>query len=809
MTLLQDLRFASRLLVKDRWFTLVAAVTLALGIGANTTVFTIVYGVLIRGLPFDRSEDLVYLATRDTTQGADDSSPVSWREFQDWRDKAKTFEQLAAFRTGQVTLSDADRPAERFNGALVTANLFTVIRQQPVLGRDFMTGEDAAGATPVAMIGYRVWANRYSSDPNIIGRSIKINEVAYTVGGVMPEGMRFPTNADVWRPLPPVTDLEASRNRNVNVFGRLAPGVSWAQAAAEMRTISIAQQGAYPDTNRNIEARLMTFNERYNGGRIRTVLFALLGAVGSVLLIACANVANLLLARSAFRAREMAVRTALGATRWRIIRQLLIESVMLACIGGVFGLGLAAGGVRAFAAAVARIEKPYWIRFEFDWSVLGYFALICLATGIVFGLAPAFQVSRTNLNDLMKEGGRGTAGGRRARWLTSTLVVAELTLTLALLTGAGLMTRSFLKLYAVELGIDTSHLLTLRTQLLDRKYPTPDRRYQFFETLQTRLGQIPGVSMVAVATTLPSEGTGTTTFEIEGQPADRPERRPRVGLVDISSTYFDTLATPVRRGRGLQPHDGQAGADVVVINERLAAQLPAGMDPIGRRIRIFTGKDNTPGPWLTIVGVSSTIRQGDSRDLEPSAVMYRPYRVSSPAGLAILVRTQNDPALATNAVRQMVQTIDPDQPVFAIKTLDELVAEPRYPYSVFGTLFVVFGVIGLVMSAVGIYAVTAYSVTQRTQEIGVRLALGARTDQISWLILRSGLLQLSIGLGLGLLAAYGVGNVLKTLIVQIPATDPVTFVSITLLLTLVTIVACLLPALRATRLDPLAALRVD
>ena len=809
MTLLQDLRFASRLLVKDRWFTLVAAVTLALGIGTNTTVFTIVNGVLVRGLPFDRSEDLVYLATRDTTQGENDTNGVSWREFQDWRDKAKTFEGMAAFRNGQATLSEPDRPAERFNAAFVTANTFSVIRQQPILGRTFMNGEDAAGAAPVAIIGYRVWTNRYSSDPHIVGRSIKINDAPYTVIGVMPSGMRFPINADVWRPLLPTTDLEASRNRNIDVFARLAPGASWTQAAADMRVISRAQQTAYPDTNKDIEARLMTFNERFNGGRIRTVLFALLGAVGSVLLIACANVANLLLARSAFRAREMAVRTALGATRWRIVRQLLIESVMLACIGGLLGLGLAAGGVRAFAAAVAQIDKPYWIRFDFDWSVLGYFAAICVATGIVFGLAPAFQVSRANLNDLMKEGGRGTAGGARARWLTSTLIVAELTLTLALLTGAGLMTRSFLKLYALELGIDTSHVLTLRTQLLDRKYPTPDQRYQFFETLQARLGQIPGVSSVAVATSLPAEGVGATPFELEGQAAESPERRLRAGIVDISPSYFETVARPVRRGRGLQPHDGQSGADVIVINERMAAQLPAGTDPIGRRIRFFSGRDSTPGPWFTIVGISPTIRQGDSREVEPLAVTYRPYRFSSPSGLAILVRTPGDPALVTNAVRQAVQTIDPDQPVFALRTLDELVAQPRYPYAVFGTLFVVFGAIGLVMSAVGIYAVTAYSVTQRTQEIGVRMALGAQTNQISWLILRSGLLQLVLGLSLGLLAAYGVSNVLKTLIVQIPSTDLVTFVSITLLLTLVTIVACLLPARRATKLDPLAALRVD
>jgi putative ABC transport system permease protein len=809
MTLLQDVRFAARLLVKDRWFTVVAALTVALGIGVNTTVFTLVNGVLIRGLPFDRSEEIVYLATRDTTQGENSNDPVSWREFVDWREKSKAFTGLAAFRQGQVVVSDPDHPAERVNGAFVTTNVFGVLRQQPVIGRDFAPGEDAAGAAPVAMIGYTVWKNRYSSDPNIVGRVIKINDAPFTIIGVMPQGMRFPINADLWRPLLPTTDLEASRNRNTDVFGRLNSGVGWTQAAAEMGTISRALQSIYPDTNKNIEARLMTFNDRFNGGRIRIVLFTLLGAVGSVLLIACANVANLLLARSAVRAREMAVRTALGATRWRIVRQLLIESVMLACIGGIFGLGLAAAGVRAFGAAVADIDKPYWIRFEFDWAVLGYFAAICVATGIIFGLAPAFQISRTNLNDLMKEGGRGTAGGARARWLTSTLVVVEISLALALLTGAGLMTRTFLSLYSLDLGINTGHLLTMRMQLVQRKYPTIEQRHLFYETLQSRLRQLPGVTSVAVASSLPSQGAGWYPYELEGRPAENPERRPRVTVLDVGPGYFETIGTTLRRGRAVHPDDGVPGREVVVINDRLAATFPPGEDPIGQRIRVFSGRETKPEAWATIVGISPTIMQGNIRDLEPAAVMYRPYRQFAGLGLGILVRTQGEPTLATNAVRQAIQSIDPDQPIFSLRTLDQVVAEPRYPFAVFGTLFVIFGVVGLAMSAVGIYAVTAYSVTQRTQEIGVRMALGARPGQIAWMILRSGFVQLAIGLTLGLAAAYGVSGVLSNIVVRISTTDPMTFVSITLLLTLVTVVACLVPARRATRMDPLSALRID
>ncbi len=550
MSLLQDLRYAVRMLLKDPWFTIVAATALGLGIGVNTTVFTLVNAVLIRGLPFDQSHELVFLATHDTTRD-DDGSPASWQELEEWRAKTRSFSGLAAFRPQQMNVSDPDHPAERVSGAAVTANTFGLLRQQPFLGRDFAQGEDTAGAAPVAILGYSVWKNRYGSDAGVIGRTLKINEAAYSIIGVMPEGMRFPTNADLWRPMLPPT-AENSRNRNISVFGRLASGRDWRQATVEMAAVSQQLQTTYPETNKNIEALLMTFNERFNGGPIRLVFLSLLGAVGFVLLIACANVANLLLARSAYRAREMAVRTALGAGRGRIVRQLLIESVLLACIGGVLGLGLTTVGVRLFDAAVADVGKPYWIVFTLDWSVFGYFAAICLATGIVFGLAPALQVSKTNLNDLMKEGGRGQSGGARARWLTSGLVVAELTLTLALLTGAGLMARSFLKLYSLDLGFETGHLLTLRTQLVESKYPKPEQRQIFFDALLARLRALPGVTGAAMASTLPLGGAGEFRFEIEGRPVSDAAIRPRVSVVDAGPGYFETLGVTIQRGRSFR-----------------------------------------------------------------------------------------------------------------------------------------------------------------------------------------------------------------------------------------------------------------
>ena len=809
MTFLQDLRFAARMLLKDRWFTVVAATALGLGIGVNTTVFTFVNAVLIRGLPFERADEIAYLATHDTTRDEDDSSAASWQEFEDWRDKARSFAALAAFRFQQMNISDPEHPAERASGVAVTANTFSVLRVQPFLGRDFSPGDDAAGAAPVVIIGYSIWKNRYGSDTAVIGRALKINEVAHTIIGIMPEGMRFPTNSDLWRPLQPLTG-ESRPNRFISVFGRRAAGVTWNQAAAEMAGISRQLQTTYPDTNKNIEARLMTFNQRFNGGPIRLVFLSLLGAVGFVLLIACANVANLLLARSAYRAREMAVRTALGASRSRIVRQLLIESVMLACIGGVLGLALASVGIRLFDAAVADVGKPYWIEFTLDLTVFGYFAIICLVTGIVFGLAPALQVSKTNLNDLMKEGGRGQSGGARARWLTSTLVVGELALTLALLTGAGLMARSFLKLYSLDLGFETGHVLTLRTQLVESKYPKPEERLIFFDALQQRIRALPGVTHAALASTLPLGGTGEFKFEIEGQPINNEATRPRVAVVDAGPGYFETLGVAVQRGRAFVEADGAAGAEVIVINRRLATEFFAATEPLGRRIRLMQGsKEDQPGPWLTIVGISPTIRQGEVQALEPAAVLYKPSRMAASLGTAMIVRTVGDPRAMIGAVREAAKMLDPDQPLFDVRTLDESLARNRWQYAVFGTIFVILAVLALVLSSVGIYAITSYAVTQRTQELGLRLALGAQASQIAWLILRTGLVQLGVGLALGLAAAYGVSQVLKSLVAQIPAVDPVTFIGITALLTIVMLTACLIPARRATRMDPLEALREE
>jgi putative ABC transport system permease protein len=818
--MLQDLRFAVRMLVKDRWFTLVAVLALGLGIGVNTTVFTFVNAVLIRGLPYKDSERILIVTTKDTTQP--NPGVASYQDFEDWRAQTKSFASLACFQQTSVNVTDSGHPPERTPAARVCANAFGLLGQPMHLGRDFLPHEEKKGAEPVAILGYGLWKSRYGSDPKVIGRVLNLNQVATTVVGVMPEGVRFPNNADLWQPLVPDQNSLRRSARNMTVFGRLAPGVSREAAQAEMRGIAQQLATQFPETNKNIDAVLLTINERQNGGPIRIMFLSLLGAVGFVLLIACANVANLQLARSAQRAREVAVRVALGASRARVVRQLLVESTLLAFIGGVLGLGLATVGVRLFDKAVEGAGKPYWIQFTFDPAVFGYLTLICFTTGILFGLAPALQVSKTNVNEILKEGGRGNAGGRRARWFTSTMVVVELALTIVLLAGAGLMIRSFLKLYSFDLGADTGNVLTMRVGLPDQKYPKPEQRQVFFESLLTKLEAIPGMQSVALASALPFGGSEGRRLEIDGRPVAAGTQLPRVAYITVSPRYFEVVNVTVRRGRALTDADGAPGSEVAVVSERFAVQHFPNEDPLGRRIRLLTGDGrqpppppaaNTPPPpqpkWLTIVGVSPTIRQGNPQALEPDAVVYVPHRLESPGFMSLMARSRVEATTLTMQMRQAVQAVDPELPVFGVQTMNQFLAQARWPYRVFGSMFAIFAAIALVLSAVGIYAVTAYAVTQRTQEIGVRMALGARRGQVSWLILRTGLIQLAIGLALGLAGALPISSVLQTLVVQIPTKDPVTFMAIATILIGVTIAACLIPARRATKLDPLVALRAD
>ena len=819
MGLWEDVRFAARLLVKDKWFSLVAAVALALGIGVNATVFTFVNAVLIRGVPMPDADRVMAIGSTDRVRNR--NMGVSYLDFRDWRDSTRTFDLFSIFSGSIANLSDEGQPPERYNGAQVDATAFRIMGQQPVLGRGFTADDDRPGAAAVALIGHGVFVNRYGGNPSVIGRSVRINDVPATIIGVMPEGFKFPFNTDVWLPVGTVQGLDQQRRnaRNWQVFGHLAPGVTREQAQSELINISRKLEAENPDTNKDIQARVQSYHEAQNPIQIRTVFLSLMGAVAFVLLIACANVANLLLSRSTNRAREISVRISLGASRWRIIRQLLIESVILAVISGLAGLGVAAIGIELFDRATVDAGRPYWIQFNMDATVIAFFALVCLGTGILFGLAPALHVSKTDVNDVLKEGGRtGSAGVRARRW-TGVLMVAELTLTVVLLAGAGFMIRNFLTMYRFDLGIDTSQLLTMNLALPERKYPALEQRLAFYEQLQQRLRANPRIENATVTSNIPMQGGFRRVLNIEGKPLDQGQQPPRVTMLTVDPRYFKTIALPLQRGRDLTDEDGMIGREAAVINQRFAALHFPNEDPIGRRITLSIDLQGGAPPTggiptsltATIVGIVPNVRQNDFNLPDPDPIAYLPFRTDPRGFMALLVRSQGDPKAMTPILREEVRAIDPDLPLFGIRTMDEQLAQARWPFRVFGSMFAIFALIALTLSAVGLYAVTAYAVSQRTQEIGIRMALGAQGNQVSWLFLRRSFVQLAIGLMLGVAGAFGVGQLFAStqLLVQNTGRDPVTIGGIAILLAAVAVAASVLPAKRATRLDPLIALRRD
>ena len=778
---------------------------LAFGIAANTAVFTIANAIVIRDLPFDQPDRLVEIRTR--TREGDWS--MSYPDLRDVLQRTRTFEGTAGFADDTMNVSEETRAAERFVGAYVSANAFALVGQQPILGRAFTTDDERPGAQPVVMLGYAVWQSRYQSDKGVLGRTVRVNGVPSVVIGVMAEGFGFPLVSEMWQPLTllPPQRLERRDERTLGTVGRLRPGATLEQARADLDIIMAALAREYPDTNADVRPIVNTF--RYGiGPQVSTTIYALLGAVTFVLLIVCANVANLLLARATDRTREISARIAIGASRWQITRQLLIESVLLALTGGLIGLGLSVIGVRIFARAVADSGAPYWLDFAFDIRVFGFFAAVCLGTALLFGLAPALYASRMNVSESLNEAGRSGAGTIRIRRWAGALVILQLALAPILLTSAGLMMRTLLAEYSINSGIETDGLFRLRLSLTSQGYPNPDQRARFYRQLEDRLASGPNFR-AALAHAAPLEGATPRTVSFDSGRDDRPGAGPVASIVTIGLRYFDTLGVALLRGRDFRESDTGVGDVPAIVNARFAELHFPDRDPIGQRIRLTANglRDDTEPERVTVVGVVANVRQREIDPLAFDPIVYLPYAANPLTWASILVRTESDVALVASQVRERVRALDPDLPLFDILTIDAVLDRELWATQIFGAMFTIFALIALATSAVGLYAVTARAAAQRTREIGIRMALGAQARQIWWLVTRRVSIQLAIGAVLGIAGAVAFARLLQGVLFRVSPADPPTLLGVSILLVVVGVGASLTPARRAMRLDPVAALR--
>jgi putative ABC transport system permease protein len=817
----QDIRFGFRMLLKDRRFTAAAVVALALGIAVNNSVFTIVNAALLRDLPFEDASRLIRISMVDNRG---DRLGLNYQEFQEWRDAATSFQGLSAHTGDTMNVSDAGHPAERLRGTYISASGFGLLRVQPILGRAFLPEDEQEGAPPVAILAYDVWQGRYGGDATVVGRSIRVNDVPTTVVGIMPPGMNFPLTAQIWQPLTVMPGLSTRPRsaRNISVFGRLKDSIELGAARAEVETLAARAAQQFPDSSKDLRLAVMTLKESTTGTGVN-LLWTLMGAVGFVLLIACANVANLLLARASQRSREIAVRASLGASRWRIVRQLLIECTLIALVAGSIGFVLSIYGVRAMSIAFNVIEvgapdsgvKPYWVDLSMNGLAWMFLGILCLLASLGAGLIPAWHLAKTDVNDALKEGGRSGAGGIRARRMASGLMMAELALTLILLTGAGLMIRSFFALYLKDVVAQTSGLVTMRLALPLEKYATNDQRQRFVDALHSRLTGVPMFESVTLGSDIPLQpmSTAARSLTMEAHPLQAGEKPPTVTYVDVGPRYLETFGLHILRGRGLTDADGLPGQEGAVVNERFASMYFQGDEVLGQRIQL-TGPALSAGkaPWLTIVGVTQTLPVFFPGRTEEPAV-YIPYHAdpASQRFVSVIVRTGDRTSKlgAAKTLREQAAALDPGLPLFALQTMDEAVARSRMSTRVLGSWFITLAIIALTLASVGLYALTAHGVAQRTHEIGVRVALGARPAQVVRLFLRRTIVQLAVGLVLGLWGSLAIGSLLRGFISEIDPRDPLTLALVVALLVGVAFVASLLPSRRAAKVDPAVALRAE
>jgi putative ABC transport system permease protein len=803
-TLLQDLRFAARLLVKDRWFSLVTVLVLALAIGATTAMFTMINAIVFRGLPVN-DDRIVSISTRDQ-HGRE--TGISLPDFQDWHESAQSFSGMAAYFNIALSVSDDVQAPDLRGGPYISANVFRLLDVKPALGRDFLPDEDRRGAPGTAVLAHDFWQSRYGGDPTMVGRTIRVNDRPAVVIGVMPAGFKFPIASDLWVPLEHASS-PAPRPRNARThagFARLRDGVTLQQARAELESIAAQLAQTYPETNAGIRPVVERFSERFGSRPVRGLLLTLMGAVAFVLLVACANVANLLLARSAHRAREISLRTSLGASRGRIVRQLIVESLLLASVAALAGIGVAFAAVRVFATQLP--FKPYWVEWTPDVRVLAFLCITTVVTGLLFGVAPAFQVSRSRPGDVLKEDGRGGTGTVRVRRWTNGLLMTEFALTLMLLAGAGLMIRSFSVLYRASQVVDASNALTMMIRISGARYPTPEHRKVFYRAVEDRLRALPEIADVTMASNVPFAGGYPRSLAIDGRITPG-EPAPTVSYITIGRRYFETLGLRLLRGRSFTELDGRPGHEHAIVNQRFAELYFPDEDPLGHRIRLSnTNVIASELPWVTIVGVSPTVRQVSNTD-EPDPVVYLPFQGDAGYFAGLIVRPRGDGNGVTAAIRAELAKLDPALPLYGSMPLEEVMAGSRRMHRSMLTLIGVFAGFALMLASIGVYGVTAYAVAQRTQEIGIRVAIGADPSQVVWLFVRRAFLPLGLGLIVGVGGVYALGRLLSGLLVQTSALDPLTLISVSAMVVSVALAACFFPARRAARLDPIVALRYE
>lgn len=809
-TLFKDIRYGARNLLKHPGFTAIVIVTLAVGIGASSAIFSVVNAVLLRPLPYPQAERIV---TIQELTGDGQRVQVTPANFLDWRAQNTVFEHLAAILTRPANLASSDH-AERINLAMTSANFFSVFGIGATQGRFFFPADEEAGHAPVVVISHGLWQRRFAGDATLIGKPITLDGNSYTVIGIAPAGFEYPDKTDLW--VPPFRLAPALNERmdptQVRGFGMLStvallkPNATLDQAASEMETITSRLRQEYPDTNNRRFNRVVSLHSNLVG-ETWSMLLLLFGAVTFVLLIACANVANLLLASAATRQKEMAIRTALGASRLRVIRQLLTESLILAFAGGVAGLLLAIWGVVLMTRLLPQ-NFPRLGEINLDWRVVVFTLLASVLTGILFGLAPALHLSKSDVHESLKESGRGTVGGRRQNRLRNLLIVSEVALSVVLLIGAGLLFRSFLRLQAVNTGFTSEQLLTLRVSPAGSNYRRDADYIAFYNQVLQRTSAIPGVVSVGTINTLPLDKGPTAGFRIEGRPPLTIDKWPGANYRTVSPDYFRTMSIPMSQGRAFTERDTEAAPLVMIINQALAKRDFPGEDPVGKRINLGNNDPQGQPVWWEIVGVVSDVRSLELREAA-TPEFYLSGLQDTFGNMFMVVRTSVEPSGVVAAVRHATSEVDKSAALSDVKTMENIVSDavtqPRFNLVLLG----LFSCIALLLSAAGIYGVTAYSVTQRTHEFGIRMALGAQVGDVLRMIIRQGMLLISVGIAIGLLSAFALTRLLRTLLFGVSVTDPLTFVVISILLTAVALLACYVPARRATKVDPLVALRYE